>query len=117
VSAPDRLTPTEVRLAEQYVWVLDFVSRCAQAVDHGDWFYLYDKASQLQDAAGRLARIAGEAWQQVSAGEAWQQVSAGTPPPRTQAMRAAVAYYGRHYRAGRLLHPTEPGRPGGEPRW
>ena len=31
-----KLTSTEVRLAEQYVWVLDFVSRCAQAVDHGD---------------------------------------------------------------------------------
>ena len=108
MSAPDRLTPTEVRLAEQYAWVLDFVSRCAQAVDHGDWFYLYDKASQLEDAAGRLARVAGEAWQQVSAGK---------PPPRTQAMRAAVAWYGRHYRAGRLLHPVEPGRPGGEPRW
>jgi hypothetical protein len=108
VTAPDRLTSTEVRLAEQYVWVLDFVSRCAQAVDHGDWFYLYDKAGQLEDAAGRLARIAGEAWQEISAGK---------PPPRKQAMRAAVAYYGRHYRAGRLLHPTEPGRPGGEPRW
>jgi hypothetical protein len=108
VSARDRLTPTEVRLAEQYVWVLDFVSRCAQAIDHGDWFYLHDKASQLEDAAGRLARIAGEAWQEISAGK---------PAPRKQAMRAAVALYGRHYRAGRLLHPTEPGRPGGERRW
>jgi hypothetical protein len=108
VSAGDRLTSTEVRLAEQYVRVLDFVSRCAQAVDHGDWFYLYDKASQLEDAAGRLARVAGEAWQEVSAGK---------PKPRTQAMRAAVAWFGRHYCAGRLLHPTQPGRPGGEPRW
>jgi hypothetical protein len=107
VSAPGRLTPTEVRLAEQYVWVLDFVSRCAQAVDHGDWFYLYDKASQLEHAAGRLARIAGEAWEEISAGK---------PPPRKQAMRAAVAWYGRHYRAGRLLHPAEGGRRGGEPR-
>jgi hypothetical protein len=107
MSAADRLTPTEVRLAEQYVRVLDFVSRCALAVDRGDWFYLYDKASQLQDAAGGLARIAGETWQEISAGE---------PRPRTQAMRAAVAHYGRHYRAGRLLHPAEPGRPGGDPR-
>jgi hypothetical protein len=107
VSAPHRLTPTEVRLAEQYVRVLDFVSRCALAIDRGDWFYLYDKASQLEDAAGRLARVAGEAWQQVSAGK---------PPPRQQAMRAAVAWLGRHYRAGRLLHPAEPGRPGSEPR-
>jgi hypothetical protein len=107
VSGAERLTPTEVRLAEQYVRVLDFVSRCAQAIDHGDWFYLYDKASQLHDAANGLQAVAGEAW---------QDISAGTPPPRTPAMRAAVAWYGRHYRAGRLLHPTGPVRPGGEPR-
>jgi hypothetical protein len=107
MSAAERLTPSEVRLAEQYVRVLDFVARCAQAVDHGDWHYLSDKASQLQDGAGGLARIAGETW---------QQISAGAPPPGTQAVRAAVAHYGRHYRAGRLLHPTEPGRRGGEPR-
>jgi hypothetical protein len=98
------LTPAEVRLAEQYVRVLDFVSRCALAVDRGDWFYLYDKASQLEDAAGRLARIAGETWQEISAGQ---------PPPRKQAMRAAVTWYGRHYRAGRLLHPTDPPSGGG----
>jgi hypothetical protein len=108
VSAPDRLTGTEVRLAEQYVRVLDFVSRCAQAIDHGDWFYLYDKASQLADAATGLQAVAGEAWQEIGAGQ---------PPLRTQAIRAAVAHYGHHYRAGRLLHPTKPGRPGGEPRW
>ena len=37
--------PTEVhRLVEQYVSVLDYISRCAQAIDHGDWFYLHDKA-------------------------------------------------------------------------
>jgi hypothetical protein len=108
VSGADRLSPTEVRLAEQYVRVLDFVSRCAQAIDHGDWFYLYDKASQLEDAARGLQAVAGETWQQISAGES---------RPRRQAMRAAVAWFGRHYRAGRLLHPTEPGRPGDEPRW
>ena len=35
-----RLTTAEVRLVEQYVSVLDYVSRCAQAIDGGDWFYL-----------------------------------------------------------------------------
>jgi hypothetical protein len=99
VSAPGRLTPTEVRLAEQYVWVLDFVSRCAQAVDHGDWFYLYDKASALAEVAERLAAIAHEAYQ-------------APRHPRPAAVRAAVAWFGRHYRAARLLHPGEPkGRP------
>ena len=100
-----KLTSTEVRLAEQYVSVLDFVSRCAQAIDHGDWFYLSDKASELEDVAGRLARVAAETWDEISAGK---------PRPRPEAMRAAVAQFGRHYRAARLLHPSEPGREGGE---
>ncbi len=100
-----KLTNTEVRLAEQYVSVLDFVSRCAQAIDHGDWFYLYDKASELQDAASRLARVAGETWDEIKAGK---------PRLRPEAMRMAVAQFGRHYRAARLLHPLEPGRQGGE---
>jgi hypothetical protein len=100
-----RLTNTEVRLAEQYVSVLDFVSRCAQAIDTGDWFYLSDKASELQDAAGRLARVAGDTWDEISAGK---------PRPRPEAMRVAVAQFGRHYRAARLLHPIEPERDGGE---
>jgi hypothetical protein len=92
------LTSNELRLVEEYVWVLDFVSRCALGLDRGDWFYLYDKAGQLEDAAGRLAEIAGETWQEISAGK---------PRPRTEAMRAAVAWFGRHYRAARLLHPAE----------
>ncbi len=102
---PPRLSDVELRLAEQYVSVLDFVSRCAQAIDGGDWFYLYDKASQLEGAAGRLAEIAGETWHEISAGK---------PRPRTEAMRAAVAWFGRHYRAARLLHPAEQRRERGE---
>ena len=55
-----KLTNTEVRLAEQYVSVLDFVSRSAQAIDHGDWFYLYDKASELEEVAGLLVTVYGQ---------------------------------------------------------
>jgi hypothetical protein len=98
-------TDAEVRLAEQYVRVLDFVSRCAQAIDHGDWFYLYDKAAQLNDAASGLVRVASETWERVSTG--------GTRP-RTETVRAAVAHHARHYLAGRLLHPNQPTPPGGE---
>ena len=53
-----QLTTTEVRLVEQYVSVLDYVSSCAQAIDHDDWFYLYDKAGTLADQAERLAEVA-----------------------------------------------------------
>jgi hypothetical protein len=97
------LTTTETRLAEQYVSVLDYVSRCAQAIDGGDWFYLYDKAGALADEAARLAAIAREAYD-------------APRRPRAQAVRAAVAWFGRHYRAARLLHPLEPHPPGGERR-
>ncbi|SRR6266511_3744522 len=89
-----RLTAAESRLVGRYVQVLDSVSRCAQAVDHGDWSSLAAKPRQLEDTAGRLSEAA------------WQQTGAGRP--RAQATRAAVAWFGRHYRAGRLLHPTEP---------
>jgi hypothetical protein len=89
------VTPIEVRLVEQYVSVLDYLSRCAQAIDHGDWFYLYDKAGTLAEKAERLAELAREAYD-------------APRRPRKQAVRAAVAWFGRHYRAARLLHPDQP---------
>jgi hypothetical protein len=90
------LTPTELRLVERYVWVLDLVSRCAQGIDRGDWYYLWDKAAALERRAGELAEVAGEIA---------QATRDGRRRPRAQVVRAAVAHYGRHYRAGRLLHP------------
>jgi hypothetical protein len=103
---PPRISDAEVRLAEQYVSVLDFVSRCAQAVDAGNWHCLREKARQLEYAAERLTDIATETW---------KEIDAGGPRPRTEAVRAAVAYFGRHYRAARLLHPAEPHGEGGGP--
>jgi hypothetical protein len=93
------LTTIETRLVERYVAVLDYVSRCAQAIDGGDWFYLLDKARQLEYQAERLTDVAQEVWRDIQAEQ---------PMPRTQAVRTAVAFHGRHYRAGRLLHPAEP---------
>jgi hypothetical protein len=89
------LTTTETRLVEQYVSVLDYISRCAQAIDHGDWFYLHDTADALAHQAARLSAIAREAYD-------------APRRPRKQAVRAAVAWFGRHYRAARLLHPLDP---------
>jgi hypothetical protein len=101
MTAPGRgggLISAELRLVEEYVWVLDFVSRCALGVDRGDWFYLYDKAGELATAAQRLSQLASEAYQASAQGQG----------PRPEAVRAAVAWHGRHYRAGRLLHPAKP---------
>ncbi len=94
------LTTTETRLVERYVWVLDLASRCAQGLDAGDWYYLADKATDLERRAGALAEVAGEIA---------QAVRDGRRRPRTQVVRAAVAHDGRHYRAGRLLHPHPAG--------
>jgi hypothetical protein len=99
MTAP-RTTPAELRLVEQYVWVLDYASRCALGLDHGDWFYLYDKAGELATAARRLSQLAGEAYQAATQDHG----------PRAQVVRAAVTHHGRHYRAGRLLHPGPEGR-------
>jgi hypothetical protein len=90
-----RLTTTEVRLVEQYVSVLDYVSRCAQAIEGDDWFYLYDKSAEL---AQRLAELAAELWRTI---DRQRQL------PRRGAIAAAVAWHGRHSRAGRLLHPQQ----------
>jgi hypothetical protein len=91
------LTATELRLVERHVWVLDLVSRCAQGIDRGDWYYLWDKAADLERRAGELAEVAGEIAQAVRDGRPGR--------PRAQVVRAAVAVHGRHYRAVRLLHP------------
>src|SRR6266536_3563694 len=54
MTTPAAPTDPEIRLVEQYVRVLDFVSRCAQAIDTGNWHYLWAKTAQLEDAAGWL---------------------------------------------------------------
>lgn len=90
--AVSELLPPEERLVERYISVLDFVSRCAQAVDEGNTYYLWDKAGQLEDAARALHAELGS--------------SNGRPPVRPGALAAAVRVRGRHYRAGRLLHPV-----------
>jgi hypothetical protein len=95
------LTTTERRLVEQYVSVLDCLSRCAQAVEGGDWYDLVDKAGALAVQAERLATAAGEIQQAVRQGRRW---------PRAAAVAAAVAHHGRHDRAARLLHPEPQGR-------
>jgi hypothetical protein len=93
------LTGTEVRLVEQYVGALDYVSRCAQAVEGDDWFYLYDKSAELAVRAEQLA---------AAAAGLWRAIDRQRRLPRRGAVAAAVAWHGRHYRAGRLLHPAEP---------
>jgi hypothetical protein len=88
-------TQDEIRVAEAYVSVLDFVSRCAQAVAEENPHYLWDKAGQLRSAAERLRDILAK--------------SEGRPRLRPGALPALVARHGRYYRACRLLHP-EPRR-------
>lgn len=88
---PVRLTDDEVRISEAYVSVLDFVSRCALAVNEGNFNYLRDKAGQLESSARRLHEI-------LSDSNCGARV-------RTGAVRRAVAEDGRYYDACRLLHP------------
>ena len=92
------LSNPEIRLVEQYVGVLDYLSRCAQAIDTDDWWYLVAKTAELQRRVAWLHGAADELWQAIDRGH----------QPRRGTIAAAVAVQGRHYRAGRLLHPTQP---------
>jgi hypothetical protein len=98
--AEPSLNDTETRLVERYVWVLDLMGRVAQGVDRGDWYYLADKADDLRARAEKLAEVAEEIQKAVRDGKR---------PVRPEAVHVGVAYYGRHYRAGRLLHPLKEG--------
>lgn len=91
LEAPD-LTPTEGKLAQAYVETMDFVSRCAQALEDGNWDYLADKACQLRNAANVLEAAADVAKQEK-------------PAPRTAAVLSAVTNRGASYRAVEVLHP------------
>ncbi len=90
--AEPKLTSDETRLVERYLGVCDFLSRCAQAIDEGNWHYLQDKAAQLHEATGRLANEALRAHRERSV--------------RNRYVLAGVRWWGRHFRASRLLHPV-----------
>jgi hypothetical protein len=91
--APSSLIPAEERLIDRYVSVLDFVSRCAQAIDEGNTYYLWDKTGQLAGAVEALKQELDR--------------TSGKPKVRRDVLAAAVRFHGRHYRAGRLLHPAQ----------
>ena len=75
------LTPAEGKLAQAYVETMDFVSRCAQALEDGNWDYLADKACQLRNRAIELERAADAA-------------KAASPQPRAAAVLSAVTALG-----------------------
>jgi hypothetical protein len=90
IEAPD-LTLAEGKLAQAYVETIDFVFRCAQAFEDGNWDYLADKACQLRNRAIELEQAADAA-------------KATSPPPRAAAVLSAVTNRGTSYRAIELLH-------------
>jgi hypothetical protein len=94
---PRDLTPPEGKLAQAYVETMDYVSRCAEALEDGNWDYLTDKACQLRNHAIELERAA-------------EAAKAADPPPRTATVLATVVARGRSYRAVQLLHTALAGR-------
>jgi hypothetical protein len=91
VPEPRDLTPEEGKLAQAYAETMDYVSRCARALEEGHWDYLADKACQLRNHAIELERAADAA-------------KAARPRPQAAAVLAAVTSRGRAYRAVQLLH-------------
>jgi hypothetical protein len=91
-------TPDELRIAERYLEVCDYLSRCAQAVRDGEWGYLADKADDLSLRAQHLATAAGD-------------LCAG-PPPRARVVTTTIAAHADS-EAARMLHPPTPSAPVG----
>ena len=92
MSDTPELTTPEERLVERYLWVCDYMGRCALAIKDGNWHYLWDKAGELSGAAKRLEEEA-------------QRVHKGESRVRDNAVLAGVRWFGRNDRVARLLHP------------
>jgi hypothetical protein len=90
VAAP---TPDEARIAERYLSVLADVSRCAEALRHGDWRQLADTADDLCRRAALLAEVAGKI----------EPAGAGV---RGDVVASLVASDNDSSLAARLLHPA-----------
>ncbi|WP_372412568.1 hypothetical protein [Streptomyces luteireticuli] len=89
---PVGLTPQESRLASDYTYALDVLSRAARAFEHGQWTHVGEKAEELSQAAQALAASA------VKAAEV-------TPCARTSSVLAAVIARGWRVEAVQRLHP------------
>src|SRR3982751_840642 len=85
-------TPDEVRIAERYLSVLADISRCAEAVRHGDWRHLADTADDLCRRAALLAEAAGK-------------LAHAKPGPRGDVVTRPVASRTGASQAARLLDP------------
>ena len=94
MTTPDKSTD-EQRIAERYLHVLDHLSRCADAVRHGDWDKLDILARTLARSADRLADAVHE------------QLDPATRP-RAAAVVDVVAEHSGDSEAARLLHPHRP---------
>lgn len=88
-------TPDEERLAERYLSVLADISRCADAIRHGNWRQLADDADDLCRRAALLA-------------EAASKVEHAEPAPRGDVVVELVATRDDGSQAARLLHPVRP---------
>lgn len=94
MSAP-QLQGLELRISEDMVSVLDFLSRVQQGIEGGDWHYVLDKAGELSRAAQRLSDAAGYEIERKRS----------DPPARSAVVIAAVRTWSRRYAAGRALFP------------
>ena len=98
----EQLRGMELRIAEDMVTVLDYVSRVKQGVDGGEWHYVLDKAAELARAAQRLSDAAGY--------EIEERQTKPRQAARPAVVKAAVTTWARHYSAGRALYPVSASR-------
>lgn len=91
-------TVREVRIAEETVSAIDYMSRLLGAIETGNWCYASDKADQLMRTINNLAGHLDL-----------------TGPADGQAVAAYVAEHSQHYRIGRALYGVASQPPQGAP--
>jgi hypothetical protein len=100
-------TSYETGTAEAWLTVLDYVSRVAQAVEGGDWYYLVDKSDALERAVRALR---GRVWDDDTNSLDVEDPHTGRPL-RGEAVMEVVRHNAGLYRASRALYPPETRQP------
>lgn len=88
---PHDLTDAEDTLAHTYAKFLDVTAQVARAVEQGDWLLVADLTCQLRTRARAFEAAA-------------DVVAAADPPPRPDAVMAAIGDGDDEYGAARMLH-------------
>ncbi|MCK2243685.1 MULTISPECIES: hypothetical protein [unclassified Crossiella] len=92
-----QLRGDEIRVAEDFVELIDYLSRIEAGISRGDWFYTRSKLPDLIRAADNLREVLS-----TSDGTEFE-----APDARPPFVMVAIRQWAQRYRLGRAIwHPT-----------